>query len=90
MICSKYTCMLCGRVTDLDTGYKYIISVVQTGGHGRCSYAQTLVICQHCMRTHKTVMTLQRKSLNEENVLEFHRPPKTRKTSTKKTSEKKG
>lgn len=67
--------MLCGRVTDLDTGYKYIISVVQTGGHGRCSYARTLVICQHCMRTHKTVMTLQRKSLNEENVLEFHRPP---------------
>lgn len=42
------------------------------------------------MRTHKTVMTLQRKSLNEENVLEFQRPPKTRKTSTKKTGEKKG
>jgi len=72
----KYTCMLCGRNTSLDDAYKYIISIVQTGGRGKCSYARTLVICKHCIRTNKTVMNIQRKSLNEENVLEFHKLPK--------------
>ncbi len=87
---TKYTCTLCGRTTSLDTGYKYIVSVVQTGGHGRCSHAKTLVVCQHCIRSHKTVLNLQRKSLDEENTLEFHKLPKTSKTSTKKKLEKKG
>lgn len=78
MTSNRFVCTICGRVANLDKAYKYIISIVQTGGKGRCSYARTLVLCQHCIRTHKTVMNIQRKSLNEENVLEFHRPSNTR------------
>lgn len=84
---AEYTCTLCGRRFGLDEARKYIISIVQTGGEGHCSYARTLVVCHHCIRTHKTVMNLQRKSTDEENVLEFHKPA-TRKRKTAPASGK--
>lgn len=80
---TEYTCSLCNRVTSLDHACKYIISVVQTGGEGRCSYARTLVVCQHCAKTHKTIMNLQRKSTEEPNILEFHTPTRTRRAKTR-------
>lgn len=68
----KYECVLCGRGFDSDGGCKYIVSIVQTGGRGHHSYARTLAVCGHCLRTRRNIMLLQPRRGGSDNILDFH------------------
>lgn len=50
-------CSLCNRVAD--ESFRYIVSVVETDGNARCSYARRLTVCARCMGSRRNIATLK-------------------------------